>query len=96
MQKYLYDDILHHTLMCQHLSTDVIGREDVLSLLTNYVIDGHPTASSQHVRPLVVYGATGSGKSSMAASLAVKSCQMTGWTKSVCIIRYDVCKENHV
>eukprot|EP01050_Picozoa_sp_SAG11_P004589 SAG11_NODE_297_length_11092_cov_15.717457_3_plen_385_part_00 len=59
----------HHVIMCSVKARGVLGRSNVLTKLKNYVSD-----AASHA-PLIVYGESGCGKTSIFALAAVDSCE---------------------
>ncbi|CAD5117483.1 DgyrCDS6251 [Dimorphilus gyrociliatus] len=64
------------------------GRADVISKLQNYLITRHPNSLSDVSHPVVLHGARGCGKSSIASWLAHHYCYQSNWTGGICILRH--------
>lgn len=77
----LYKEVLHHAWFCQDKCASFRGREDVLEKIETFLKDvGKP-------EPLVIYGSSGSGKTSIMAVVAKSAKEWLG-DGTVCIFRF--------
>ncbi len=79
-QKILLDEVAASTVILKKLSDNVLGREEILDNIENYCL-----GKSGSDQPLVLYGESGSGKSSIIAS-ALKN--MGDRNKENCIVMF--------
>lgn len=77
----LYKEVLHHSWFCQDKCVAFRGREDVLEKIETFLKD------FEKLEPLVVYGSSGSGKTSIMAVIAKSAKQWIG-DDTVCIFRF--------
>ena len=77
----LYKEVLHHSWFCQDKCIAFRGRQDVLEKIESFLKDFEKT------QPLVIYGASGSGKTSIMAAVAKSTKEWLG-NGSVCIFRF--------
>ena len=78
--KQLSDEILHHASFCVSKCESFHGREDILARISSYL-------TSNRSKPLVIYGASGSGKTSVMAKAAT-SVKVWFGDSCVCVIRF--------
>ena len=62
----LYQELLHHTLLCQRHTETFSGQSQLLSQIETYL-------KSDKTQPLIIHGDVGCGKSA-AAAMAAKLC----------------------
>ena len=77
----LYREVLHHAWFCQDKCVAFRGREDVLEKIETLLKD------FEKLEPLVVYGSSGSGKTSIM-SVVAKSAKKWLGDGTVCIFRF--------
>ena len=77
----LFKEVLQHAWFCQEKCRSFRGRVAILSKITSFVQD------FETVKPLVVYGASGSGKTSVMAVVAQRAKKQLG-KDSTCIFRF--------
>ena len=77
----LYKEVLHHSWFCQDKCEAFRGREDVLENIQTFLND------FKKPEPLVVYGLSGSGKTSIMAVVA-KSAREWLENGTVCVFRF--------
>lgn len=77
----LYKEVLHHAWFCQDKCEAFRGREDVLEKTQTFLKD------FEKPEPLVIYGSSGSGKTSIMAVVAKSAKEWLG-DGTVCIFRF--------
>ncbi|KAJ7373573.1 hypothetical protein OS493_011178 [Desmophyllum pertusum] len=77
----LYKEVLHHSWFCQDKCEAFRGREDVLEKIQIFLKD------FEKPEPLVIYGSSGSGKTSIMAVVAKSAREWLG-DGTVCIFRF--------
>ena len=77
--KRLYHELQHHTVLCQRHADTFHGQSDLLGRIREYL-------SGDAQSPMVLHGATGSGKTALAA-MAVKLCGQV-LPHSACVVRF--------
>ena len=78
--KQLSDEILHHASFCVSKYESFHGREDILARIASYL-------TSNRSKPLVIHGASGSGKTSVMAKAAASVKAWFGGS-CVCVVRF--------
>ena len=80
-QNALYKEILHHSWFCRDKCASFRGRQDILEHAKNFLCD------DKKLKPLVIYGASGSGKTSIMAMIVS---QVKDWLgqSAVCVFRF--------
>ena len=71
----LHEDILHHASFCLSKCESFCGREDLLSQVHQFIISGTQ-------KPLIIFGQSGSGKTTIMAKSASMICD---WMGRACI-----------
>ena len=61
----MYAEILQHSHFCKNFVRQFKGRDELIKLVVDYVKD------EKRNQPFILYGPSGSGKSSIMAKLAV-------------------------
>lgn len=77
----LYKEVLHHSWFCQDKCEAFRGREDVLEEIQTFLKDFN------RPEPMVIYGSSGSGKTSIMAVVAKSAKKWLG-NCTVCIFRF--------
>ena len=80
-QTSLYKEVLHHAWFCEDKCVSFRGREDILEKIRKFLNDFDKR------EPLVIYGSSGSGKTSILAVTAKFTKEWLG-DGSVCIFRF--------
>lgn len=80
-QTSLYKEVLHHAWFCEDKCVSFRGREDILEKIREFLNDFDKR------EPLVIYGSSGSGKTSILAVTAKFTKEWLG-DGSVCIFRF--------
>lgn len=81
MESSMYKEVLHHAWFCQDKCEAFRGREDVLQKIRTSLKD------FEKIEPLVIYGSSGSGKTSIMAVVAKSARQWLG-DGTVCVFRF--------
>ncbi|KXJ05304.1 NACHT domain- and WD repeat-containing protein 1, partial [Exaiptasia diaphana] len=80
-QHPLYKEVLHHAWFCRDKCSAFRGRQAILNRVKTFL------SSDALLKPLVVYGASGSGKTSIMAVIVSNAKEWLGKT-SVCVFRF--------
>jgi DNA replication protein DnaC len=80
-QNALYKEVLHHSWFCRDKCASFRGRQDILGRTKDFLCD------HKNLKPLVIYGASGSGKTSIMAVIVSEIKKWLG-KNSVCIFRF--------
>ncbi|CAF4251319.1 unnamed protein product [Rotaria sp. Silwood2] len=75
----LYDEILEHAIQCRMLNKRYCSRDEILEKVRAYVL-------SNVLQPCMIFGKSGSGKSSIMAQIAIKVLEWFSNPNSVSII----------
>nr|XP_002741812.1 PREDICTED: leucine-rich repeat and WD repeat-containing protein KIAA1239-like [Saccoglossus kowalevskii] len=84
----MYEEILQHLEFCKVKCQSFHGRGDLLLNIKNYIQE-RISGNSQNASPMIVYGESGSGKTSLVAKAAFQSAtEWFGQGKSAVILRF--------
>ncbi|KAK3733109.1 hypothetical protein QZH41_007442 [Actinostola sp. cb2023] len=82
-QNTLYKEVLHHAWFCRDKCAAFRGRQDILGHVNDFLC----ACSHKLYKPLVIYGSSGSGKTSIMAVIVNKAKEWLG-RHSVCVFRF--------
>ena len=77
----LHQDILHHASFCISKCESFCGREEIIAQIRQFVASGKQ-------KPLVIYGSSGSGKTSIMAKSAVLARDWMAGTECTVVLRF--------
>lgn len=80
-QSALYKEVLHHSWFCRDKCAAFRGRQDILDRVQHFLCSNHL------LKPLIIYGASGSGKTSIMGVIVSKAKEWLGKT-SICVFRF--------